>query len=334
MTISNVFHIASILIVLTSGGLVRGVNAIERTAYVSITPPVYVAQTVGGNYDFYVDVYNVQNLDVARFTIAFNASTLQFLSVAPQSFFPSPPASSFRYETDESLGLLKVNISLAESQSPLSGNGVLARVSFKINQKPTSCIVSAIIFNQVTLLDSSATPISSDCVGGVCFWESIGPDPPGQGLIKEYTDRGGGFYMLGDTVLLFAQVTFAGDPVANKLVAFQVLDPSNTSAVIDVAFTDPNGIAVTSFGLPEIGSNIGTWTAFATVELDQVTYSDVIDFQVRPILTVGGYSFVVKSAGNSMNPLAPYSLASVTLTLGLVVCKARRRRNHRRRPQE
>lgn len=159
----------------------------------------------------------------------------------------------------------------------------------------------------------------------------IGTDPPGQGLIKEYTDRDGGFYMLGDTVLLFALVTFAGDPVANKLVAFQVLDPSNTTALIDVAFTDGNGIAVTSFRLPEIVSNVGTWTAFATVELDQVAYSDVIAFQVRPLSTVGGYSFVLKSADNSVNLLAPYSLVSVTLTFSFVVCgaRARRPRNHR-----
>jgi hypothetical protein len=291
-----------------------------------ISPPVYVAQKVGEYYDFDVNVLNVQNLNTIRFTVSFNASTLQFLNVTPQSFFPASPASSFQYQADISSGMLKVNMSLAKSQSPLSGNGILVRVFFKINQKPTSSIVSPITFTQVTLLDSSAKPIASDSVGGICFWKSIGPDPLGQGLIKEYTDRGGGSYRLGETVVLSANVTFAGYPVANKLVAFQVLNPANATIVIDVATTNTSGIATISFGLPDIYSNVGPWTAFANVELDQVTYSDVINFQVAPVLTVGGYSFVVKAPGNPVNPVEPYTLVFLTMILGFVFCKPRRRK--------
>ncbi len=323
---SSVFLIVSLLLLIATSSSVRGVNATQSTAYVCINPPVYVAQRVGEYYDFDVNVLNVQNLNTVRFTVSFNASTLQFLNVTQQAFFPSPPASSVQYQADMSLGLLKVNMSLANPQSSLSGNGILVRVFFKINQQPTSSMVSPITFTQLTLLDSSAKPISSDSVGGICFWKSIGPDPPGPGLIKEYTDKGGGSYMLGETVVLFANVTFAGDPVANKLVAFQVLNPANATVIIDVATTNGNGIATISFGLPDLSSNIGIWTSFANVEVDQVTYSDVVSFRVTPVSTVGGYSFVVNVPGNPVNPVAPYTLVFSAMILCFVFFKPRRRK--------
>src|SRR5208337_5470324 len=109
MRIPPVLLLISLLILLALSGSVIGVSATQSTAYVCINPSAYVAQNVGEYYSFYVNVLNVQNLNTVRFTVSFNASTLQFINVTQQSFFPSPPKSTFQYQADLSLGLLKVN---------------------------------------------------------------------------------------------------------------------------------------------------------------------------------------------------------------------------------
>jgi hypothetical protein len=185
------------------------------------------------------------------------------------------------------------------------------------------------VFSQILLQDSSANPIPSDSVGAVCFWESIGPDPPGDGLLNVYTDKGGGWFTIGETVILFSQVTFNGDPVRNKLVAFQVLNPADNTVTISVAVTDQNGIASISFRVPEITPSLGVWTAFSTVELDQVAVFNTVNFQVR-LVTVGGFSFSPKVAVTTTNPLAAYTVLLIAFsTLASLVCKPGNRRRRR-----
>jgi hypothetical protein len=323
MHILSIFLLISLLIPLAIGSSVSGVGAAQRNADVCINPPVYVAQNIGEYYGFNIDVLNVQNLNTVRFAFSFNASTLQFVNVTQQSFFPSSPASSFQYQAN--VGLLSVNMSLAKSRSPLNGSGALVQVFFKVIQKPGSSIISFVTFTQVTLLDSSGKLIASDSVGGMCFWKSIGPDPPGPGLIQESTDRGS--YVLGDTVVVTATVTFNGVPVGNKLVAFQVLNPANSTVVISVATTNASGMAQISFGIPSLSTSIGRWTEISNVELDQVTYSDTINFQVGALLvsTVGGYSYVVQVpvSGNPVSPAALYVGVFLAILLGFVFYKRR-----------
>jgi hypothetical protein len=313
------------LSVFVLGDIVPVVHAEETTAGMSITPPMHVAKMVGEIIAAYVNIFNVENLATAKFTIAYDASALQFLQVSQQSFFPPPPASSFQYAVDGSLGFLQVNISLAGSQTPLSGNGTLVCVSFKVIRKPTSCTVSTIVFSQVSLLDSSAMPIPCDSVGAVYFWGLVGPDPPGQGLIIGYTDKLGGFFTLGEIVYLFSRVTYNGDPVRNKLVAFQVLNPVDNTVTIFVTFTDQNGIAHMSFRVPETGTSLGVWTVFSTVEIDQVTLWIEVDFQVR-LITVGGYTFSPKVAAEAVSPLTPYMILLVLSMFASVVFKPRKRK--------
>jgi hypothetical protein len=305
--------------------IVPVVHAQGTTAGVSITPPTHVANLVGEIIIAYVNIYNVENLSAAKFTIAYNASTLQFLQIAQQTFFPLPPASSFQYTADGSLGFLQVNISLAGSQTPLSGNGTLVYVSFKVIQKPTSCTVSTIVFSQVSLLDSSATPIPCDSVGAAYFWGLVGPDPPGQGLLNEYTNKLGGSFTLGETVYLFSRVTYGADPVRNKLVAFQVLNPTDNTITVFVAVTDQNGIAQMSFRVPDTSSSLGVWTVFSTVELDQVAIWNVVYFQVQ-LITVGGYTFSPKVAAEAASPLTPYMILLVLSMLASIVFKSRKRK--------
>lgn len=325
----------SLLPICALKGFALGVYAAQTNASVGITPPLQVAHMVGAYYAFCVNVYDVTNLWSSEFTIVYNASTLQFINVSQQSFFP-PSASSFWYKTNELLGFLSVNMSLVDLGAPLSGNGTLVFVCFKVIQKPESGLVSTVALRQVSLLDPSGTMIPCDSVGGVCFWGVIGPDPPGLGMIRAYTDRDGEPYSLGETVMLFAQVTYAGDPVPNKLVAFQVVNAANTTIVLGVGPTNPNGIALMSFRIPDVDSSLGVWTVFSTVEIDEVVYYGVASFHVIPaVAPVGGYSFAITTVAKAANPQASYEvlLASIVLFTELLttVSMVWRTRRHKRR---
>jgi hypothetical protein len=224
-------------------------------------------------------------------------------------------------------GLLTINLTLADPRGSLNGDGALVSISFKVTQKPVCCQVSTIDFNNVTLLDPSSNSISYDYVAAVCFWQSLDSDPSGQGSITTSTNNGGLAYMLGSTVTISSLVTFEGDPVRNKLVAVQFVNPLDNTLTIAVGATDQNGIFAFSMAIPETISNIGNWTVFATVELDQATYWTNLSFLVIPSSTVGGYSYVVKLV-QTPNLLPAYLIAFVLLALSIIVLKPRRARRH------
>ena len=296
--------------------------ATQTTASIGITPALHVARMIGEDYIFTVNIIGVNNLHALQFTIVFNASTLQFCSLTQGSFFPPSPASSLQYGTVGLSGLLTVNMSLANTQSPLSGNGTLISCVFAVIKKPSGSIVSTLVFSEAIMVDSSGNQISCDSNGGVCFWNSLVSDPPGQGLLIENSNRD--MFAPGDSVTLVSQVTYGGDPVRNKLVAFQILDPFSNTIIIGVVTTDQNGMASISFRLPEIGPTLGEWTAFSTVELDQAVYWDSITFQVNIPRTVGGSSFALamrSRTDESVAYLAFFALSS----LALIVRKSRPR---------
>jgi hypothetical protein len=298
----------------------------QTFASISITPPIHVVKEIGEYYNLSVGICNVKNLSAVSFTIVYNSSFLKFSQIFQQSFFPPPPGSSFQYQANGSLGFVKVNLFLASFQAPLSGNGTLINVSFKVVQAPTSCIVSTIAFGQVTMLDSSGTSIPCDSVGAVCFWGSVGLDP-GPGLLTMNTN--GDTFVLGDLVFVFSSVTFNGQPVANKIVAFEVVNPLGNTILVGQSFSDLDGIASISFRLPELVSSLRVWTAYSTVELDQQVYSGMVHFRVENIVqAVGGYSFTLQAAGKPANPL-PFYITLLLLSTLLSIARRPRRRKLR-----
>jgi hypothetical protein len=305
----------------------------QPTADLSVTPLVHVVNVIGEYYNFYVNINNAQNLHTAKFTIQYNASIFQFYKLVQQPFFPPPPATSFQYKTNGSTGFLTINLTLVNLQASLNGNGTLVYATLKLIQKPTSCIASEIALSQVSLMTPSAKPISYDIAGAICFWKSTGPDPPGPGLIKEYSSKSE--YMLGETVNLFAEVTFAGAPIQNKLVAFQVNEPSGQILTILEGLTDVNGVAAVSFSIPQINASIGVWTEFSTVEIDQQVYSDMINFTVisgHPtvrVAPVGGYSFS-QTLCKAINPSSSYWALVISFAFAAVVWTPIKRRQKRR----
>jgi hypothetical protein len=296
------------------------------TASISLSPPIQVAYTIGQSFNIYVNVCNVQNLSSVNFTLAYNASVLEFCGAQQLQFFPAPPSSIFKYDANGSLGVVNVNISLVGSQPKLSGNGTLISAKFEIISKPSSSIASTIIFKQAAFWDGSGKTIPCDNSGAVCFWQSYAPDPPGDGLLSEAVNNA--VFLTDQQVTLTSQVTYQGGPVVNKLVAFQILDPTGHTITIAVAITDKNGVATISFRIPDISTSFGEWTSFSTVDLDQKILWDLANFQVvmsRP--TVGGTSFSLKVGGKAVASPAPLVASLLISTLAFVVHKQRKRKS-------
>jgi uncharacterized repeat protein (TIGR02543 family) len=97
-----------------------------------------------------------------------------------------------------------------------------------------------------------------------------------------------------ELVVLYALVTFSGDPIANKIVAFQVNGPANSLQNVTVTgtgMTNSSGIAEFSFRMPTAPANgqqtvFGQWYAVATVDVDQVHLSDSLTFEVGWIVSI------------------------------------------------
>jgi hypothetical protein len=115
--------------------------------------------------------------------------------------------------------------------------------------------------------------------------------------IDVYTDKGGlgpgGTYPFGwadayrpqERVCVFAKVTYNGEPVEYKPVAFEMIDPNGTSIDFRSAFTDASGVANTSFRIPS-NPVFGDWTVVGTVDVTGTIVNDTVTFKVGWIVEI------------------------------------------------
>jgi hypothetical protein len=95
-----------------------------------------------------------------------------------------------------------------------------------------------------------------------------------------------------EQVILYALVTYNGDPVAGKIVTFAVKGPPNTIEIIEISqsnTTDANGLTQITFSIPwpdgkPQATLFGTWTAVASVDIVGVITTDTITFNVGWII--------------------------------------------------
>jgi hypothetical protein len=278
-----------------SGSFVHGFFA---KPHLMLNPSMYVARHVGETFDINVSVYWVENLRSIEFVVGFNTSLLDVEQVDQGLFFPPAPKSHLEFLQNETAGLLRINLTLAISEDSKDGSGQIARITFKVTLGPTSCTNSPLDIQQSVLLDSTFSPISHDIVGAVYFWKSMQPDPPEEGrLLDVYTHKGGqgadqpsGGFVLGETVDLTSRVTYNGDSVQYKLVAFQVISPSNETVLIRTVFTDGVGLATVSFRIPSLIRSIGNWSVISIVDIREKAVWDTLVFSVKYAQAVGGYT--------------------------------------------
>lgn len=109
-----------------------------------------------------------------------------------------------------------------------------------------------------------------------------------------------------ELVVLYALVTFGGDPITNKVVAFQVNGPPNTLqniTIVAAAVTNASGIAKFAFRMPTAPINMeqiifGKWFALSTVDVDETVATDSLTFEV-------GWLISIKSIVTLNNQLSP-----------------------------
>lgn len=113
---------------------------------------------------------------------------------------------------------------------------------------------------------------------------------PSIAAIDLYTQKGGqgpnepdGVFGLGEVVILTALLTYNGEPVQNKLVSFEAVDPTGEIVLDRTNITNANGLATINFTIPTVCPPLtfGTWTALATASVSEQTVMDTLTFQVK-----------------------------------------------------
>ena len=109
-----------------------------------------------------------------------------------------------------------------------------------------------------------------------------------------YNQRGGeglyepsGNFAPSEKVQLYTLVTYNSEPVINKLVVFEVRDPTDATVLARSSETNEYGVAEVNFSIPVAGTPekiIGTWTVFIVTSISEHTLSDTLTFRVTGIM--------------------------------------------------
>jgi hypothetical protein len=142
------------------------------------------------------------------------------------------------------------------------------------------CVLIAGLIGQV-----SATAMHGDHLATDKYWLEASDGRK----IDAFTQKGGKGpsatcppFILGEEVILYANVTYNEWPIQSKDVTFQVVEPNGDCFFIS-GRTNASGIAKASFLLPKPEQSqglIGTWAVTGSVEIREVVVSDTVEFYV------------------------------------------------------
>lgn len=258
--------------------------------------------------------------DVAGYdiTVNWNDTLIQLNAWAEGGFLHQGGATTFGFETNVSGSINAVFVKLS-NPVPSGGTDSLLQLQFKVasvgtSYPPDTCPITLTgtdlaswahperifgpWFSQIVAVDLP--------YGFVDPWDHYTTDAlytapfvnPGPAIdsYTQYPDPYGGqgpnqhsdSFAPQQEVCLYAKVTFGGDVVRNKLVVFEVDNALGQKVTILQNYTDVNGIATVCFRIPMTDmipgvwdpAIFGWWHETETVEIDQVTVNDTLDFQV------------------------------------------------------
>jgi hypothetical protein len=290
------------------GGMVEvGVPIVPGQALLYINPSAYTALSLFQTFTMNITIANVTNLYSYEYKLFYNKTIVQALSAdLPSNHFLKPvdPAKiliqkEVNNNYNSTHGRVWFSASLLNPEIAKGGNGPLTIITFKAMSRG-----STLVHFEGTRLDTPApvTPISHTTQDGQVI---VNPPivPSGGRMIDIFTQKepysGKGINISSDAfapqseVILYALITYNGEPVQNKLVSFEVTPPHSLSGfpLYRVSYTNETGIATISFNLPWQGEHpeeivFGTWSAVAAVDITGVRVVDALTFRVGWIVEI------------------------------------------------
>jgi hypothetical protein len=139
-------------------------------------------------------------------------------------------------------------------------------------------MVLLIILTTSTFLYSRSPSVRADSDAVIDVFDNA--TPSGKGI-----NQSSGGFAPQQLVILYANVTYNGAPVENKLVSFEVSDPNGNIIFSGSNSTDGNGIATVKFRLAT-NAVFGTWAVIGSVDVAQVVVHDYLWFRVGWIIII------------------------------------------------
>lgn len=315
------------------------------------------ATTLGAPVNFDIDLTSAAIWDVAGYdvTVSWNSALLSYVGYTDGTFLTmnGDPIFTLNFTSGSPIDQLEVVSTKLTDSQPSSGTATLFTLNLAVNAVGTSypaatCPIAFVQtdlaswahpelsiapwFNSITAVDMpyNATGVAGDgshqrgpnavytegVISAGAFIDLYDQYPApygGQGLNK-HSDS----FAPQAQVILYANVTYGGSPIANKLVAFQINNALNQKVTILQNYTNANGVATVNFRVPmsdyDIGglgngtwdpSIFGTWTVTANVEVDGVVVNDTMSYAVGWLVQVMSVTSnspsYAKYAGQPMN---------------------------------
>jgi hypothetical protein len=256
-------------------------------------------------FSFSVDI-NVKNVDPGwkmagiEFYLMYNTTVLDVLSVTQGNFFaPFCVAEFFTAPVYEGLGKIHVGYAMLGYLADPFGEGLVCTIEFNATlqeQFPqavwsdldlqvaygngmTSFFIDYLT-NDITYQTETDGyyELAGYVIGRVIDVYTQYPDPYGGQGPMQPSDM----FWPQKEVILCVNVTYNEWPVQNKLVAFEIRDPSGALVDMLTAVTDDYGMACTSYRIPWPCDNpedlFGVWEVTATVDIACIVVNDTLWF--------------------------------------------------------
>jgi hypothetical protein len=118
-------------------------------------------------------------------------------------------------------------------------------------------------------------------------------------------------------VYLWTNVTYNYFPVSDKLVSFEIQEPSGTVYAKYTVYTDPNGVAGVTYRMPWPEPNpeslFGIWTVTATTTIADGTVNDTMQFEYGYLVNIWK---VTATGGIDNYEYAHEQTVTITITYG------------------
>lgn len=134
-------------------------------------------------------------------------------------------------------------------------------------------VIATVSISEQIVLDTLTFQVRGIMIDLYTQRNGIGPGVPSDAFAPQ------------EEIIFYAYVTFDFDPVAYKLVGFQVFYPNGTSVDYRTAETNASGIAMVTLRIPTTPP-FGTWIAIATVEIVGFVANDTTPFKVGWIVEI------------------------------------------------